>query len=121
MGDLAVTYAPRMERAPSAGARLLLANGYAQELGPLAEEFETTAGLYADAIKQADPSMSYLLDVIENGHYRAAERVSRGTRRFVEGTKTLQGWGVRAGGLLGGLPPDTPPDETGGHAESMEG
>ena len=50
-----------------------------------------------------------------------AERVSRGTRRFVEGTKTLQGWGVRAGGLLGGLPPDTPPDETGGHAEPMEG
>lgn len=156
MGNLASEYAPRMSRASSAGARLVLANGYAQEIEPIAEEFETEAGLYADATKQADAGTSYLLDRIERKEYEPGElasvrnlltsvatageqsksalpstvgfekslvaaanatrrlrgpvqRVSRGVRRFLDGTDTIQRWGDRGARLLGGLPPEEPP------------
>ena len=65
MGQLALDRTPAMQRAATAGAKLLLTNNFAEQLEPLAEDLETVVGAYADSIKQADPGFSYLLDRIE--------------------------------------------------------
>jgi hypothetical protein len=76
MGALAERSTPKMLEAPNAGAKLLLANRYAQELEPKAESLETLAGLYADAVKRVDNGITYLLDRIERGEISPEERTA---------------------------------------------
>ena len=65
MGTLATENTPRMQSAPTSGAKLLVANEFATQLEPLAEGLEVEAGLYADSIKEVDPGVSYMLDRVE--------------------------------------------------------
>jgi hypothetical protein len=65
MGQLAIDSTPGMHRAQTSGAKLLLANEFADKLEPLAESLETAVGAYADTIKAVDPGISYLFGRIE--------------------------------------------------------
>src|SRR5258708_911058 len=67
MGQLAIDSTPEVQRAATAGAKLLVTNIFAEKLEPLAEDLETVVGAYADSIKQADPGISLLLDRVEAG------------------------------------------------------
>jgi len=78
MGQLATDYAPRMQNAPTSAAKLLLANQFADHLGPHAETLEDRVGSYADAVSQASPGVSYLLGRIQSGPLTADEIVSAG-------------------------------------------
>jgi hypothetical protein len=68
MGKAAEAGTPLMERAPTSGAKLLVANQFADALEPLAENLEARVGSYADSIKQTGPAISLLLDRIELGN-----------------------------------------------------
>lgn len=76
IGALAEESTPEMTRATTSGAKLMIANRYAERLEPLAELLEERAGSYADSIMDADPGIKYLLERIRAGELTDEERQS---------------------------------------------
>jgi hypothetical protein len=96
MGASATKHAPEVQNAPTAGAKLIAANRFADELEPIAEELETEAGLYADAVKTVDEGLSYLFDRIQAAEYQPSEIQS--AREMLEAVVRM-GTAAEQGGL----------------------